>query len=137
MMKRFVVLQEESLILGELARLRQASTDAAAAPSAPVAATASLTAPTPERAAPAAAPAAVLIEDEAPDDDADAPDEGASVDLQGLAKAAAMRAERDAIDKALSRFRWNRRKAAAYLNVSYKTLLNKMKECGITDSRSS
>ena len=44
-----------------------------------------------------------------------------------------MRAEKDAIDLALTRFRWNRRKAAAYLNVSYKTLLNKMKECGITD----
>jgi two-component system response regulator AtoC len=48
-----------------------------------------------------------------------------------------MRAEREAIDQALARFRWNRRKAAAYLNVSYKTLLNKMKECGISDSSSS
>ena len=54
------------------------------------------------------------------------------MDLQALAKTAAMRAERDAIEHALVRFRWNRRKAADYLNVSYKTLLNKMKECGIT-----
>lgn len=42
-----------------------------------------------------------------------------------------MRAERTAIQQALDRFRWNRRKAADYLGVSYKTLLNKMKECGI------
>jgi two-component system response regulator AtoC len=150
MMKRFVVLQEESLILGELARLRQASTDQAAATGPPeaVASAASVVAPPPERAAPAAAPAqtpapaaaAVMVEPEPSDDDSsdpDVPDEEASVDLQGLAKAAAMRAEREAINEALSRFRWNRRKAAAYLNVSYKTLLNKMKECGITDSRSS
>ena len=31
-------------------------------------------------------------------------------------------------------FSWNRRKTAEYLSVSYKTLLNKIKECGITDS---
>jgi DNA-binding NtrC family response regulator len=28
--------------------------------------------------------------------------------------------------------RWNRRKAAEHLGVSYKTLLNKIKECGIS-----
>ena len=56
------------------------------------------------------------------------------VNLQALARTAAMRAEREAIEQALVRFRWNRRKTAEYLNVSYKTLLNKIKECGITDS---
>ena len=55
------------------------------------------------------------------------------VDLQALARNAAMRAEREAIEQALARFRWNRRKAADYLKVSYKTLLNKMKECGISE----
>lgn len=54
-----------------------------------------------------------------------------------VAKTAALKAEREAIDQALVRFRWNRRKAAAYLNVSYKTLLNKIKECGITASERS
>jgi DNA-binding NtrC family response regulator len=34
----------------------------------------------------------------------------------------------------LTRFHWNRRKAAQYLHVSYKTLLNKMKECGISET---
>ena len=55
------------------------------------------------------------------------------MDLQALARNAAMKAEREAIDQALAKFRWNRRKAAAYLKVSYKTLLNKMKECGISE----
>jgi DNA-binding NtrC family response regulator len=59
--------------------------------------------------------------------------EADGVDLQLLARNAAMKAEREAIDQALAKFRWNRRKAAAYLKVSYKTLLNKMKECGISE----
>ena len=52
--------------------------------------------------------------------------------LPDLARAAALAAEREAIQGALDYFRWNRRKAATQLGVSYKTLLNKMKECGIT-----
>jgi two-component system response regulator AtoC len=60
-------------------------------------------------------------------------DAARSLDLQSLARDAALRAERDAIDRALARFHWNRRKAAEFLNVSYKTLLNKMKECGISE----
>jgi DNA-binding NtrC family response regulator len=46
---------------------------------------------------------------------------------------AAMRAEREAIEQALVRFRWNRRKTAEYLCVSYKTLLNK--DQGVRDHR--
>ena len=56
------------------------------------------------------------------------------VNLQELARTAAMGAEKEAIQHALERFRWNRRKTAEYLQVSYKTLLNKMKECGISES---
>jgi two-component system response regulator AtoC len=56
------------------------------------------------------------------------------VNLQELARTAAMGAEKEAIQLALERFRWNRRKTAEYLQVSYKTLLNKMKECGISES---
>jgi DNA-binding NtrC family response regulator len=77
-----------------------------------------------------APPVAVDPDDDVVDDkivDAD------GVDLQALARNAAMKAEREAIDQALAKFRWNRRKAAAYLKVSYKTLLNKMKECGISE----
>jgi DNA-binding NtrC family response regulator len=57
------------------------------------------------------------------------------ISLPELARDAAMRAERAAIQQALDRFRWNRRKAADFLGVSYKTLLNKMKECGISEQQ--
>jgi DNA-binding NtrC family response regulator len=144
MVKRLVVLQDEQFIVQELARLaaeRQAEppvevapAPVAAAPAAPVAAPA---------APPVAAPAPVAAngspvggdhsdEDEGGgDDDAVPAASGDGVNLHELAKAAAMEAEREAINLALTRFRWNRRKTAAYLKVSYKTLLNKMKECGI------
>ena len=36
-----------------------------------------------------------------------------------------------AIEQTLRQVHWNRRKAAQLLGVSYKTLLNKIKECGI------
>ena len=57
------------------------------------------------------------------------------LNLQELARTAAMGAEKEAIQHALERFRWNRRKTAEYLQVSYKTLLNKMKECGIAEAK--
>ena len=143
MMKRFVVLQEESLVIGELARLQQAAQAApppmaapqpVAQPVAVAAGAAPMAPPAPVAVAPpvyiAPAPPPVDPDDQVIEDktlDAD------GVDLQLLARNAAMKAEREAIDAALAKFRWNRRKAAAYLKVSYKTLLNKMKECGISE----
>jgi DNA-binding NtrC family response regulator len=52
--------------------------------------------------------------------------------LAAVAKAASMKAERAAIEQTLRQVHWNRRKAALILGVSYKTLLNKIKECGIS-----
>ena len=52
--------------------------------------------------------------------------------LASVAKAASMKAERAAIEQTLQQVHWNRRKAAQILGVSYKTLLNKIKECGIS-----
>ncbi len=52
--------------------------------------------------------------------------------LAAVAKAASMKAERVAIEETLHQVHWNRRKAAEHLGVSYKTLLNKIKECGIS-----
>jgi DNA-binding NtrC family response regulator len=54
--------------------------------------------------------------------------------LLELARHAAVDAERTAIVRTLTESRWNRRKAARQLGVSYKTLLNKMKVCGISDT---
>ena len=52
--------------------------------------------------------------------------------LADIARYAAINAERQAIEITLKKVHWNRRKAAQILGVSYKTLLNKIKECGIS-----
>ena len=52
--------------------------------------------------------------------------------LADVAKAAALKAERAIIEDTLQQVHWNRRRAAEQLGVSYKTLLNKIKECGIS-----
>jgi two-component system response regulator AtoC len=142
MMKRLVVLQDETLILAELGRLRAARAANAAeseqqpAP-APVAAPQYVAparpaapAPPPPAASAFSVPAPAAAESAAATMGAD------GVNLQELARHAAMGAEKEAIQHALERFRWNRRKTAEYLQVSYKTLLNKMKECGISESPS-
>ncbi len=115
MMKRFVILRDESLLLAELARERAADPPPAPAPAVP-----------PPVAAPV--PVAAGLEPMS-EGTVTFPKTGK---LPDLARAAALTAEREAIQGALDHFRWNRRKAAAQLGVSYKTLLNKMKECGIT-----
>jgi two-component system response regulator AtoC len=53
--------------------------------------------------------------------------------LKDVTKEAARKAETEAILDVLSYTRWNRRKTAALLKVSYKALLNKIKEYKIED----
>jgi two-component system response regulator AtoC len=114
--KRYVILEDEQMVLNELARTQPAQ---------------------PPRLRP------VYVE---PQDPGSLPypaglEEGASDGvtpsrrLLDLSREAALRAEREAIEDALHRFRWNRKRAAHDLGVSYKTLLNKMKECGISQPR--
>jgi two-component system, NtrC family, response regulator AtoC len=56
--------------------------------------------------------------------------ETAAVSLKDAAKAASRRAERELILKALARTRWNRKRAAMELRISYKALLYKLKQIG-------
>jgi DNA-binding NtrC family response regulator len=51
--------------------------------------------------------------------------------LTDIGRKAALAAERALIADTLGQVHWNRRKAAAILGVSYKTLLNKIKETGL------
>ena len=51
--------------------------------------------------------------------------------LLDVVREASLAAERVAILDTLRQVRWNRRKAAQMLGVSYKTLLNKIKETDI------
>jgi len=50
--------------------------------------------------------------------------------LKAAAKAASHQAEKELILKVLTRTRWNRRRAAAELQISYKALLYKLKQIG-------
>jgi DNA-binding NtrC family response regulator len=58
-----------------------------------------------------------------------------TVSLKEISRQAALRAEREAIGAMLARTNWNKRKAAARLQISYKALLYKIKDCGLTDPR--
>jgi len=53
--------------------------------------------------------------------------------LKVASKAASREAERELILKALGRTRWNRKRAAQDLQISYKSLLYKLKQIGIDD----
>jgi two-component system response regulator AtoC len=53
--------------------------------------------------------------------------------LREVGRRASVEAERDVIEQTLLRTQWNRKKAARLLGVSYKTLLQKIRDCGITD----
>lgn len=54
--------------------------------------------------------------------------------LKAAARAASHEAERELILEALARTRWNRKRAAQELQISYKTLLYKLKQIGIEES---
>jgi two-component system response regulator AtoC len=58
-------------------------------------------------------------------------EEGTS--LKEAAKAASRQAERELILKVLSRTRWNRKRAAEEMRISYKALLYKLKQIGVDD----
>jgi two-component system response regulator AtoC len=70
-----------------------------------------------------------------------ATDAAVPVDLQTrslkvASKAASREAERELILKALSRTRWNRKRAAQDLQISYKSLLYKLKQIGLEEAES-
>jgi two-component system response regulator AtoC len=133
MIKRFVILQDESLVMRELDKPRlvpnpppmEPAPPAYHAPPAAVAPPPQVVAPPPASAAPVAA------EDDEEVDDAPPPPGNDGRRLSEVAREAALSAERTIIADTLRQVHWNRRKAAQLLGVSYKTLLNKIKETGI------
>ena len=143
MIKRVVILQDEQLVIREIERNMQRT---AAAPAVAAAAAAAMAVAAgypagyglPPLAYPPPGPVAVpgdgVADTDQPGDDepAAAVAEAGGSSLAAVAKAASMKAERTAIEQTLRQVHWNRRKAAQILGVSYKTLLNKIKECGIT-----
>ncbi|MEN3339114.1 MAG: two-component system, NtrC family, response regulator AtoC [Acidobacteriota bacterium] len=131
MIKRVVILQDEHLVIREIQRNLQRHAAVQVAAVAPIPMTAAVGVPVP--AGVGAMPGSfgpVELESEAPDEPE--PIEEGNGSLASVAKAASMKAERAAIEQTLGQVHWNRRKAAQILGVSYKTLLNKIKECGIS-----
>jgi two-component system response regulator AtoC len=57
-----------------------------------------------------------------------------SVSLKQAARAASQHAERELILRTLERTRWNRKRAARELQISYKALLYKLKQIGLDDA---
>ncbi|PYU13954.1 MAG: hypothetical protein DMG37_09005 [Acidobacteria bacterium] len=60
-------------------------------------------------------------------------DEPRSFSLKAAARTASRKAERDLIAKALERTHWNRKRAAQELQISYKSLLYKIKQTGLEE----
>jgi DNA-binding NtrC family response regulator len=139
MIKRLVILQDEQLVLTEIQASQRRALQAAPAMAGmpggmaamPAAAGAGFAMPA---GVPVAAPPVAAAEPAAADvsEEAEAPAEEVGSSLAAVAKAASLKAERAILEKTLTQVHWNRRKAAQILGVSYKTLLNKIKECNIT-----
>jgi two-component system response regulator AtoC len=133
MIKRFVILQDETLVSRELSKPRLVPNPPPVEPAppayhAPPTQTGS-TYGTPPSAA--AAPPSVNEDDDDDVDDVPPPPSHDGRRLSDVAREAALNAERTVIGETLRQVHWNRRKAAQLLGVSYKTLLNKIKETGI------
>ena len=132
MIKRIVILQDESLVVREMTRAGRphpafAVAGVGAGAVAVAAAGASRIPPVAER----VEEADIADDDLLLVDDAPAPPTTGSR-LADVAKSASIKAERALIEETLNSVHWNRRRAAEQLGVSYKTLLNKIKECGIS-----
>ena len=132
MIKRIVILQDESLVVREMTRVGR-PTAAFAVAGVGAGAHAAVPSSVPSRVPPLAdAPdEADTVDDDLLLDDGPAPPSTGSK-LADAAKSASIKAERALIEETLNTVHWNRRRAAEQLGVSYKTLLNKIKECGIS-----
>ncbi len=126
MVRRLVVLRDTSLVLEELAGRRPSSSaiSTAMSPGSSMAAAprTSVLAENSEEGSGAAIGSVTSLQPE-------------SVSLKAIGRHAAMLAEREAIHRMLQKTNWNKRKAAVLLQISYKALLYKVKECGIIDPR--
>jgi two-component system response regulator AtoC len=60
---------------------------------------------------------------------------GEAIDLKAISRRAAQVAEKRVIERVLQQTRWNRKEAAERLQISYKALLYKMKENGLSEGR--
>ncbi len=128
LIKRLVILQDEQLVIREIRRIAARMPVLVGAGPATTAGQEAMQPGDLDAAVLDAGPDEAEIAGDLPVDPAPA---GART-LAEVAKEASLRAERTMIEDTLRQVHWNRRKAAQMLGVSYKTLLNKIKECGIS-----
>jgi two-component system, NtrC family, response regulator AtoC len=126
MVKRIVILQDEQLVVRELTRAARAMPAYAAAGVGVARASGPVITEEPDE------PEIDSSDDDEPQIEEPVLTAPAGSRLADVAKAAAIKAERTIIEDTLKQVHWNRRRAAEQLGVSYKTLLNKIKECGIS-----
>ncbi|MDQ3169694.1 MAG: sigma-54 dependent transcriptional regulator [Acidobacteriota bacterium] len=139
MIKQVVVLQDERMVMKEIERQQQRAQGVAVMAGASIGAVMPMGMPStlPTSSLPTT-PAPPPVADAGTEEDEEAVDDTAPVAAEGgtslseVARAASLKAERALIEQTLQQVQWNRRKAAELLGVSYKTLLNKIKECGIS-----
>jgi DNA-binding NtrC family response regulator len=141
--KRFVILQDEALLQFELLAASRNRAVTPPPPRVPLRSSWQDEAPSEPDAQHVAAPAPIPVVNgngngnynhNANGNGAHLPARSGSptaVSLADAARTAMLQAERDLIVPMLHRVHWNRRKAAPLLGISYKTLLNKIKEHGI------
>jgi transcriptional regulator with PAS, ATPase and Fis domain len=125
MIKRIVILQDESLVIREMERNPRAALVMAGVGAGSSSRPATVPGDEPDEVEP-------IDTDEASQAEVAVATAPAGSRLADVAKSAAMKAERSIIEDTLQQVHWNRRRAAEQLGVSYKTLLNKIKECGIS-----
>jgi two-component system response regulator AtoC len=131
MIKRIVILQDESLVVREMTRANRPH------PAYAVAGVGGGDGSVASSSGSRTAPAAPAVDEPDLDEELLAVEDAPPVPATGskladAAKSASIKAERALIEETLTAVHWNRRRAAEHLGVSYKTLLNKIKECGIS-----
>jgi transcriptional regulator with PAS, ATPase and Fis domain len=127
MVKRIVIFQDESLVVREMTRIGRPQPAFAVAN----VGAARQSGPSSRTQLPDASEKVNSVDEPLLAGDApSAPQNGSK--LADVAKSASMKAERALIEETLNSVHWHRRRAAEQLGVSYKTLLNKIKECRIS-----
>jgi two-component system response regulator AtoC len=127
--KRLIILGNEAQLIAEFQRKRENGQYGAIPDDAPAADRAA--APRTRTAGRASSQASTAGEDGNGGGGHDAPNLSGKATLKEVSKIAQRIAEKELIEKVLGQTRWNRRKAAQILDISYKALLYKIKDCGL------
>jgi two-component system response regulator AtoC len=126
--KRLIILGNEAQLIAEFQRKRENGQYGAIPDDGP---SADMAAPPRIRAAGHSSSQASMAGKDGNGGEQDSPNLSGKSTLKEVSKIAQRNAEKELIEKVLGQTRWNRRKAAQILDISYKALLYKIKDCGL------